>query len=386
MELAEELWEMKAPDEERPVQLALEACRPFAKKTFLPRIIKVCGRPIETTPVFDAYWYFAAERQRIFMRRVSDENNSELTADPVLSEFKFTNAYRASDRVSQYLIRNVIYRDDLPADPENVLFRILLFKIFNKIETWKALENAFERLTLDNYDFEAFDKLLSNRQDDGMRNYSAAYIMPSAGKVFGFHRKHSNHLKLIEWMLKNHFARRLSDSSNMCEGFSILMSAPSLGPFLAYQFITDINYSPLTDFSEKEFVVAGPGALDGISKCFVETGSLSSSDIIRHMTFHQHEYFDVFDINFDDLRGRELQLIDCQNLFCEISKYSRVAFPHVNGLSGRTRIKQKYRPFGPVSTPWYPPDWGLNQKIESQFGKQSLRKTKAETNRQMTLL
>ena len=47
-------------------------------------------------------------------------------------------AYRASDRVSQYLIRNVIYRHD--QGPEEVFFRIMLFKLFNKIETWELLE------------------------------------------------------------------------------------------------------------------------------------------------------------------------------------------------------------------------------------------------------
>ena len=39
-----------------------------------------------------------------------------------------------------------------------------------------------------------------------------------------------------------------------------------------------------------------------------------------------------------------MQLIDCQNLFCEVDKYARHAHPEVRGISGRTRIKQSYRP------------------------------------------
>jgi hypothetical protein len=58
-----------------------------------------------------------------------------------------------------------------------------------------------------------------------------------------------------------------------------------------------------------------------------------------------------------------LQLIDCQNLFCEISKYTRVSHPEISGLSGRTRIKQMFKPHGPPAQPWYPPKWGLNDKI-----------------------
>ena len=29
----------------------------------------------------------------------------------------------------------------------------------------------------------------------------------------------------------------------------------------------------------------------------------------------------------------------------------------------RTRIKQKFRTTGPLPSPWFPPKWGLNEKI-----------------------
>ena len=34
------------------------------------------------------------------------------TNDPIIARHKFTNAYRASDRVSQFLIKDVIYEGD----------------------------------------------------------------------------------------------------------------------------------------------------------------------------------------------------------------------------------------------------------------------------------
>ena len=332
---------------------------------FKPRDIRIAGECLETTPVFDAYWNFAAERQKIFLRKTKGVN-TPLTSNPILIEYKFTNAYRASDRVSQYLIRHVIYGDGLPKDAENIFFRILLFKIFNKIETWEAIESEFGKVTLERYSFREFDALLSTRQDVGERNYSAAYIMPSAGGVFGHRRKHSNHLKLLEWMLEKQFPARLQQFTSMADGFELFVSAPSLGPFLAYQFVTDVNYSPLTDYLEQEFVVAGPGALDGISKCFVDSKGVPAAEIIRHMAERQQEYFDDLNIVFENLWGRELQLIDCQNLFCEISKYARIAFPDISGISGRTRIKQKYRSNGQPSTPWYPPKWGINDAIDAE--------------------
>ena len=34
------------------------------------------------------------------------------TEDPIIAQYRFTNVYRASDRVSQYLIQNVIYKGE----------------------------------------------------------------------------------------------------------------------------------------------------------------------------------------------------------------------------------------------------------------------------------
>lgn len=48
---------------------------------------------------------------------------------------------RAADRVSQYLIRHVAYEGDQAM--EEVVFRVLLFKFFNKVGTWERLRAAF---------------------------------------------------------------------------------------------------------------------------------------------------------------------------------------------------------------------------------------------------
>jgi hypothetical protein len=329
--------------------------------------VQVAGRKLLTTPVFSAYWKFAAERQRIFFRRLRGTRNFCFTEDPILSRYKFTNAYRASDRVSQFLIRNVIYRADLPGDPQNLFYRVLLFKLFNKIETWEILEEALGALTWESYSFSRIDRVLKGSMQAGKKIYSAAYIMPSAGGLFGYPEKHRNHLRLIEYMMAQEFPARLASASTMRDAFEILRAAHSIGPFLAYQFVTDLNYSPLTSFKEDEFVVAGPGALDGIEKCFSNAGDVNPSDVIKYMYEHQSDHFSEHGVEFDDLWGRPLQLIDCQNIFCEISKYSRVAFPEYAGIAGRTRIKQLFAPKNSFPTPWYPPQWGINGRIDIEL-------------------
>lgn len=322
--------------------------------------------PIKVTPVFDSYWRFAVERQNVFCQRLMGKPEP-WTSDPVISVHKFTNAYRASDRVSQYLIRHVIYRNDLPQSPSEVLFRTLLFKLFNKIETWELLEHTFGEITFKTYKFEHYDKVLSQAMRAGGRIYSAAYIMPPGGSAFGHTAKHQNHLRLLERMMADDLAGQLAQLKKMQTAFELLRSYPTIGDFLAYQFVTDINYSEVTDFSEMDFVIPGPGARDGLRKCFSDSAGLNEAELIRLMADNQEREFERLGIKFQSLWGRRLQLIDCQNLFCEVDKYARVAHPDVAGISGRTRIKQKFSPTGPLDQPWYPPKWGINSKIEADL-------------------
>ena len=100
-----------------------------------PRVSRLS--PPKSTIVYDTYWRFAVERQEVFFRRVWG-SSPPWTNDSILARFKFTNAYRASDRVSQYLIRHVIYEGS--TSTEEVFFRTLLFKTFNRIETWELLK------------------------------------------------------------------------------------------------------------------------------------------------------------------------------------------------------------------------------------------------------
>jgi len=316
---------------------------------------------LKPTRVYNSYWRFAAERQYVFFRRL-ERRPPPWTHDPVIRAHKFTNAYRASDRVSQYLIRRVIYRNDLPSDPVEVFFRVLLFKLFNKIETWELLEQQLGPLTHAIYSFKRYDQVLGKAMTRGQKIYSAAYIMPSGGPL-GHGRKHRNHLTLIERMISGDLPARLSNAGSMQQAFNLIRSYPTIGDFLAYQYVTDINYSTLTDFTETEFVVPGPGAVDGIRKCFSYSGGMSDTDVIRLMADRQEIEFGRLGLDFRTLWGRKLQLIDCQNLFCEVDKYARVAHPEANGASGRTRIKQKFRPNPEPISYWYPPKWGINDAV-----------------------
>ena len=306
------------------------------------------------TQVFETYWRFASERHRIFLRRFAGDP-PPWTNDPILTAHKFTNAFRASDRVTQFLIARVLRG---PVTLREIFFRVMLFKLFNRISTWELLEGAFGELTADSFGVRRYVEVLDAAMAERRRLYSAAYIMPMA-PGFATDRKHDSHLRLLARMLEEGAPERIGESKTMLGAYELLRGYPMMGPFLAFQYVIDINYSSATSFSEMEFVVPGPGARDGIRKCFHDLGDFSESDTIRWVAERQEQELARLGLPVIDLWGRRLQLVDCQSLFCEVDKYARAAHPQVVGSSGRTRIKQRYRVDANPLPYVYPRKWGV---------------------------
>ena len=305
--------------------------------------------------VYDLYWYFAAERQNIFYNKLN-EREEPWTNDPILQKYKFCNAYRASDRVSQYLLKNVIYNGHKYSN-EDMIFRIILFKLFNKESTWELLVSKMGDIKLCNFDFNKCKMVLEEAILNNIKIYNDAYISCPT-KAFGFERKHENHLALMQKMfIEDNISEKIMNSKNMEAAFNYLKKYPLIGNFMAYQLVTDINYSEVTNFTETEFTVVGPGSIRGIKKCFYEIGNMRKEDIIKWMYEHQEEEFERLGIKFKKLGERKLQYIDCQGLFCEIDKYCRAKFPELK--SNRVRIKKKYVKKDKIDF-FYPPKWDVN--------------------------
>jgi hypothetical protein len=320
--------------------------------------IVVAGRRIRPTKVFDTYWGFATERQQVYQARLRGQP-PPWTRDSIIASHRFTNCYRAADRVSQYLIKEVIYGGSEDAD--EVLFRILLFRFFNRIQTWRLLQSTLGELTWAAFRLGRYDGVMSEAVSRGERIYSAAYIVPLP--KLGARRKHTNHLMLLQQMLRSGLHDQLQTCASMAQAFHLLRSYPGIGNFLAYQLLIDINYSTVINFDEMDFVVPGPGARDGLHKCFGPEARDIEADLIRYMSDSQEEHFIRLGLGFLGLNGRRLQLIDCQNLFCEVDKYARLAHPEFTGRSGRTRIKQRFTPANDPLTSWFPPKWGVTTSV-----------------------
>jgi len=345
------------------------------------RSVSVRRTPPTPSTVYDTYWDFAVRRQDIFHRRVRGES-APWTVDPVLAAHRFTNPYRAADRVSQYMIRHVAYAGE--QSPDEIMFRILLFKLFNRIGTWELLTRTVGPPAARTFGVERYDCALSAAFGRGERLYSAAYIMPAASR--GAPRKHRTHLDLLRSMLDDRLPEVLISAPSMKDAYLALLRYRGIGTFLAYQLVTDLNYSRVLNFSEMDFVMAGPGARSGLRKCFSDPGDYGDEDLIRYVAEHQAEEFSARGLTFEDLWGRPLQLIDCQNLFCEVDKYARVTHPEAEGIGQRTRIKQRFRPLPDPIDVWFPPKWGLNDRLPKALSLSSPAQSVARSDRGQQLL
>ena len=148
-------------------------------------------------------------------------------------------------------------------------------------------------------------------------------------------------------------ANKLIDSKE--DIYNLFISVPTLGPFLAYQYAIDIAYSEFSDAKESDFIIAGPGAIRGIHKCFKNISPKQYSSVIFWMYENQNKYLK----GFTGINNHKLQLIDCQNIFCEVDKYLRIVLPELT--SNRKKIKQVYKPNLDRIKIQTPKKWNLNQ-------------------------
>lgn len=316
--------------------------------------------PVPRPRIYDLYWYFASERQRMFARRVAGEPGP-WTADPILRAFKFCNVFRAADRVSQYMIRDVCYHHEPCAD-EDRLFQITAFRTFSKTATWDTVRAALGRYpTLDDLADGSFGAALDKAREANGGLYTGAFIL-CATNAYGQPSKHRNHVELFRHMfLHDQLGAEILEARTLREVYGLLHGYPLMGDFMSYQTAIDLNYSALLGFSENEFTQAGPGALRGIRKCFQDPGDYTPAEIVRWMTDRQEQEFARLGLPFEGLWGRPLHAIDCQGLFCETDKYCREAAPEL--ASARKRIKARFTPAPEPVRLFFPPKWGINARL-----------------------
>ncbi|KAF8558899.1 hypothetical protein OG21DRAFT_1503859 [Imleria badia] len=277
-------------------------------------------REFELTPSFDTFWRLAAERHAIDEKRRAD-HPAPWTTDPILASYKFCNTFRVLDRVSQYIVTEVIEKG--PQRREEVVFRVLLFSTFTSIRTYEALRKNIQPFTWQAYKRTDYEKVLRNLYDKGISIYTGAYQKPAP--ELGFAENFMNHLAFLEVLMRE-LPAQLRDAKYMADVFEYLRTFKSMGDFTAYQLVLNLSYSDVMNFSEHDFVVIGIGSRRGLQRCFRDAIPRSVEvDIVRWMQISQYEHFERLGIKFNGLGPNHfpMMLCDIEHTLCELDKYIR---------------------------------------------------------------
>lgn len=318
--------------------------------------------PTPRSGVYELYWHYTSQRHAMFERRAAGIA-PPWSSDPILNTFKFCNVYRAVDRVSQYMIRDVCYHDET-CTAQDRIFQIVAFRTFSKIDTWRVVRNHLGRYpTLDDLADGGFTAALEYAQKVNGGLYTGAFIL-CAQDAYGRGRKYLNHIELFRHMfLADNLADEILDAARLRDVYDLLHGYPLMGDFMSYQIAIDLNYSSLLHFSENEFTQPGPGALRGIRKCFTDLSDYTPAEVVLWMVDNQSAELERLQLPFNGLYGRPLHAIDCQSLFCETDKYCREAVPDL--VSARRRIKSRFTQNVEPITLFFPPKWDIKQPVDA---------------------
>ncbi len=321
---------------------------------------------------FKYYMYFIEERMNIFWRKYFQIQNP-YTDDKILQEYKFTNVYRSLDRVSQYLIREIINEEE-GYTKKDLFWRILLFKHFNKIETWEHLIADLGDITFDTTKEEIIESLDKLSQND-IPVYSNAFMLtasfmrkPDFMAEYGLEKGSKKYVIYLSIFYKYFIGLGKIDevlnSSSLKNLYDNLRKTPAFANFLAMQFTTDLNWSFLFNFDENDFVVASVGSTRGINRCFTFEGRERNYDeVIMWIHANFDKLLKEYDCNFIPLPNRMPTVMDLQNCLCETDKYLRGLGVEIEGVKVHgKRIKSKYKESSKKITQYYfPKDWNVGE-------------------------
>lgn len=108
----------------------------------------------------------------------------------------------------------------------------MIFRSFNKMETWELLTAHFGEITWRDFDLNAYEEVLLTEQQENAL-YGHAYIIPSP--KFGGRANASNHLRLVQLMMEEDLPGQLKRLHHLKDAHGRISLFPGMGDFMALQ-------------------------------------------------------------------------------------------------------------------------------------------------------
>jgi hypothetical protein len=255
------------------------------------------------------FWEFANERHNIYLLIIKGAP-WPWTDDPILREFYFCNIFRELDKTTAW------FRDNIRGELENsfkVIMATVIFRWFNNIPAGKIIWNY--NLYTDWYSPTA--KLYLSELHPIV---TGAYIIKTPDGM--------DKLTGVCWCIDQMWEKReeIKDYFTTCDyleqGWDYLKQFPYMGPFMAYEVITDLRHTCVLRKAHDicGWANIGPGAKRGLE--YLE------------MDITQESLLKLLGQSTRAFPHQQMEMRDIEHTLCEYAKYR-------NALAGK-RLKRRY--------------------------------------------
>ena len=292
-------------------------------------MIGQCPHPrptAETVCSMPGLLYFVWEREAIRLARENKLPREQWTADPVLARYKFTNIHRRDDRVTKWVIKEII---NLNLKHRDLWFALLVARLINWPPTLERL--LYEDIIpcdAEDFDGRAFSRVIEDfkLRAPGGKVYSGAYMIYPTKMDKGGHKSAAIAKYIIGDVIRH--APGIRDVLYGSEQPKIacfvheMSKCFGISTFIAGQVAADLTYAR-GHLAEAEdlltYAPMGPGSQRGLNYLLGR----------KPFAGWTQEAFNgwLMRINQDikkELEIKDLTLHDVQNVMCEYSKYCRV--------------------------------------------------------------
>jgi len=275
----------------------------------------------------DTYFYWIHERESIRINKEILDHPPPWTHDEVLQKYKFCQVFREDDRTTRWFREHI--RTPLH-DSTDVFMATVIFRWFNYIESGRTL---LKHDLLRNWDRKKAIEEIS-KQDKWV---TGAYIIKTPNRM----NKVTGVAECIShmWKDKNYLIDTMYGISSLEKIWNVLRDYPYMGPFMAYEVVTDLRHTYVADNADDIMTWAnpGPGAMRGLNR-------LTGRELGFCKRSHpwNEEMQELLKIAYERLNNNiidlhKFEMREVEGGLCEFDKYSRTV-----KKEGKTRSIYKH--------------------------------------------
>lgn len=281
------------------------------------------ANPVFDEEILEIFKYYVGERYRIHLMKDVEKKPFPWTKNIILSMYRFTNVRREQDKNSCYLLN--IMKEHGNRMSRNLVGNIMLFRLFNKIETIELLGGWVD---FNNYNHELIRKQLGSAPE-GYHYFTNAYMSSGMKKEMNLYYpdeklKVTNIPRVIDRFLED-ITIGIESAESPQDVVDTLKKVNGISDFLAYQIFVDLTYLDDFPWSENEFVLSGPGCHRGLNHLFKDRDGLTDEELLFWLRDNCPITPEWCREHMTDLpmEERYMNVMSLENCMCELSKYMK---------------------------------------------------------------